>query len=557
MAESRTPDDTPWMAGPPAPVRRNHHGTAVTLAVVALMIVVAFIAVISAKPDRRAPDPERVGARPAGVDLVVAAGAPISWDPARIGDATSAAALSQVWEGLTTLDQAAQVRPALASSWQVEDGGRRITFQLRDGITFSDGTPIRGEDVVASWLRGLDPTDPSPLVGLLGDISGAREYLAGTGKREDVAIRADGGTITVDFARPASWFPAAAASPTLAIVPASLGDQARSPHLPAGGLVVSGAYIPTAQDAGTITLAANPAYWAGTPAIATIAMLTDTGGRSPVEVFQSGDADYVNVSSDDAAWLAYDRNLGPQLRRNDDLSVRYYGFDTTRPPFDDVHVRRAVAMAVDWDRLVRLDDPRAVVATSLVPAGIALRSDEDLSPVHDPDAARAELAAAGYPGGVGLPPITMVTDGNGTDEAVAVELQRELGMTVTVEAMPFGDYSDRLTNEPPQIFALDWIADYPHPNDFLGLLLETGSSANTGRWSQPAFDAMLEAAASTSDPAEQSAAYAAAERIVQEEAPLIPLRYGETWALSRDGLMGANQVGMGYLRFAGLAWEGQ
>jgi ABC-type transport system substrate-binding protein len=535
---------------------RDVRSLLISVAIVGLMVGVALLAVLSATPtDRPGPDPDRAGARPEGTDLVIAQGGPVSWDPSRIGDAASAAILAQAWEGLTTLDPSAQVRPALAESWEVQDGGRRIVFQLRDGITFSDGTPITAEDVRASWLRSLDPEDPSPLAWLLGDIVGARELLAGTGSPDEVGIAADGATVTVDFRRPAAWFPAAAASPTLGIVPASLGDAAAGPLVPDAGLVVSGAYLPVAQDGSTITFEANPGYWAGTPPIARITVLTDTGGRSPVEVFQSGDADHVQIAGDDATWIAYDKHLGPQLRRSDDLSVRYYGFDTTRPPFDDARIRRAVAMAVDWDRLVVLDDPRAVVATSLVPAGISGAGEGDFTPVHDPDAARAELAAAGFPGGAGLAPITMVTGGTGTDEAIAMELERELGLQVNVETMPFGDYNQRLATDPPQIFSIDWIADYPHPNDFLGLLLETGSASNTGRWSDPAYDAMLEAAASTSDPEEQAAAYAAAQRMIQEQAPVIPLRYGESWALSREGLLGANQSGLGFLRFAGLDWE--
>jgi oligopeptide transport system substrate-binding protein len=149
----------------------------------------------------------------------------------------------------------------------------------------------------------------------------------------------------------------------------------------------------------------------------------------------------------------------------------------------------------------------------------------------------------------------MVTSGTGTDAGLAADVERELGITVDVESMPFGDYSDRLATDPPQIFSVDWIADYPHPQDFLGLLLETGSSSNPGRWSDPAFDAMLEAAASSTESATQQADYAAAQRIVQDQAPVVPLRYGETWALSRDGLAGANQNGLGYLRFASLAWQ--
>ena len=191
------------------------------------MVVVAVLAMVSATPrSRPGPDPDRVGARPAGADLVVAAGGPASWDPARIGDATSAAILAQTWEGLTTLDANAQVRPALARDWE-----RRRTAVGASCSTCATASPsatARPSPARTSWHRGsasLDPAHPSPLAWLLGDVVGAREYLAGTGAREDVAIRADGGTVTVDFRRPAAFFPAAAASPTLGIVPGVAGGS--------------------------------------------------------------------------------------------------------------------------------------------------------------------------------------------------------------------------------------------------------------------------------------------------------------------------------------------
>ncbi len=102
-------------------------------------------------------------------------------------------------------------------------------------------------------------------------------------------------------------------------------------------------------------------------------------------------------------------------------------------------------MAVDWDRLVTLDDPRAVIATSLVPAGIPGAGDGDFTPRYDPDAARAELAAAGHPGGDGLAPITMITGGGGLDEAVAAYAvdyadQTERDHAELVTALRDGDF---------------------------------------------------------------------------------------------------------------------
>jgi oligopeptide transport system substrate-binding protein len=99
---------------------------------------------------------------------------------------------------------------------------------------------------------------------------------------------------------------------------------------------------------------------------------------------------------------------------------------------------------------------------------------------------------------------------------------------------------------------MGWSADYPHPHDFLGLLLESGSTSNEGRWSDTAFDAALEAAAATDDISEQERLYATAERIVRDEVPVIPVSYHRTWALSRDGLGGAEPTGLGIIRFASL-----
>ena len=95
---------------------------------------------------------------------------------------------------------------------------------------------------------------------------------------------------------------------------------------------------------------------------------------------------------------SYDPDLGPQLREVPTLSVDYYGFDAV-PPFDDVLVRRAFAAAVDWRRIAVLavSDPDGV-ATSMVPPGIPGRSDRDVLPAHDPDAARALLAGQAIPG---------------------------------------------------------------------------------------------------------------------------------------------------------------
>ncbi len=266
--------------------------------------------------------------------------------------------------------------------------------------------------------------------------------------------------------------------------------------------------------------------------------------------------DYAPIADSDASWIAYDETLGPQLREVPQFVVQYYGFDTSRPPFDNAEVRQAVAMAVDWRRISILGvaDRRRPGPDLDGPAGHPGRSTVDAFPTHDPDAARALLAKAGYPGGAGFPTITMLTGGGSSDEAIVDELQHELGITVNSETMAFGDYYTRILADPPAIWSLGWVADYPSRNDFLGVLLGKDSTNDIGRWHNADFDAAIAEAGAATDAAAANAAYDRAEVIVGREVPVLPIQYGTGWALSRNGLLGAGQNGLGNLRMAGLAW---
>ena len=236
------------------------------------------------------------------------------------------------------------------------------------------------------------------------------------------------------------------------------------------------------------------------------------------------------------------------------LSLTYVGFTTTAPPFDDERVRQAFGSAVDWTRLVELgasgDD---IPAISMVPPGIPGGGDRSWLPAHDPGRARQLLADAGYPGGAGFPEVTFAAGGLAYAEGLAAELERELGVTIRLEE--YDDHFDRLHLDPLPMWTLGWVADYPGANDFLGVLLGTGSSNNYGSWSSATFDAAIGDALATRDPDEALAAYERALAAVRDEVPVIPIANGDGWALSRNGLLGAGQNGLGILRIAGLAWE--
>ena len=264
-------------AVPEAPPSRRRR---VLVGSLAVLVAVAMLA--SAWPDGPrpvAPTPA-IAADPSTVTIV--AGAPASIDPAKHGDLGSASFVSQLYETLTAVDTSLAIRPALAESWAVTDEGRKVTFTLRPGLEFSDGSPLRAEDVVHSWRRLFIPGDPSPLASLIADVEGARELLTGASSdTSTLGVRAEGDrTVVVDMVRGGGDLPAIVSGAPFAIVPASVGDGEIMPDRRAPG----GQRRATRWSASTRTPSSSRPtrrYWAGTPAIETVRMLTTLEGAEP------------------------------------------------------------------------------------------------------------------------------------------------------------------------------------------------------------------------------------------------------------------------------------
>ena len=477
-----------------------------------------------------------------------------SLDPAVQADAGSAQVVAQVFESLTSVDSNQRVEPALAASWETVNGGKRVIFHLRPGLTFSNGSALTADDVVKSWMRLLAPGHPSQLASLLDDVTGARAYREGSGTATSVGISAPSSTqVQVDLTNPSADFPAIATSPTLAVVPPDLSSDPNL--LEPGTFVGSGAYVVSGLTDTETTLTANPRYWAGKPAIATVHLLSSTAGNSPVDMFQAGDLDYTPISTGDATWIAYDKTLGPSLRIEPSPSVEFYGFNTTKAPFNDVHVRRAFALGIDWKRIVTLlANPLVVPATGMVPDGVPGHSGTDYGPKFDLVKAKSELAAAGFPNGAGFPEVTLVTSGRSLDGAILRQLHDNLGITVLSQVLDWDTYNQRLLNDPPAFWEMDWVADYPGGNDFLGILLGSGQTNNFGRWANTDFDGAVARALSTTDATSMQQAFDQAQAVVQDQVPVIPVDYGAGYSLVAKGLLGALPNTQGLVRYAGLAW---
>ena len=487
-----------------------------------------------------------------GPALRYVGGEPGTLDPAFIDSAGDVQFLLQLYAGLTRLDEDGQPYASLAESWSVTDGGRSYTFRLRAGLTFSDGSPLDATDVRRSWLRVLDPATQSRAPDVLSIISGASERLAG-GPEAGVGISApDPRTLEVELRHPATYFLSIIATPTAFVVPrAASGADDTWQSLDA--FVGSGPYVAAGMEGVDIVLQANQRYVAGPPPIGEVRWTTDLPGDR-VTAFADGDTDLVSVGSFDAAWIAYDRELGVALHRSASLGIQYFGFDTTQPPFDDARVRRALALALDRPRLVTgAEGSSGTPASSLVPPALWPEGLED-NQETDLAEARRLLDQAGYDDRARLGVITVNGSGLGVAPAAAI-WERELGVQVAIETMEFRDYVRALVLDPPQVFTVNWIADYPSPYALYSLLLLPEATSNYGHWDDEEFVRLLEVASSATSAADQAAAYRAVDDRVDSEAPVIPWAYGAGWWLVSPGLRGLGNLTTGLLDLGRVSWD--
>jgi len=472
-------------------------------------------------------------------------------DPAFIDSATDVQLLLQLYAGLTRLDEDGNPYASLAQSWSLSDGGATYTFHLRAGLTFSDGSSLDANDVRRSWLRVLDPATHSTAPDVLSIIKGAAERLAG-GPEGGVGIEvSDPLTLVVHLKHPASYFLSIAATPSAFVVPRSADASANWQKV--GSFVGSGPYQADVMDGADLVLKANAHYVAGAPPIGEVRWVTDLPGDA-VTAFSNNAIDLATIGSGDAGWIAYDKALGPALHRAPALGVQYFGFDTTRPPFDDARVRRAFALALDRPRLVGLAEPTgAVAASSIVPRALwpaGLVDDQNVNL----DEARSLLDAAGYADRSKLGTLTINGSGLGVGPAVTT-WERELGVSINIETMDFNDYLRALESHPPQIFTINWIADYPSPYALYSLLLLPEATSNYGRWNDPEFVRLLDAASAAVGASAQAAAYRAVDARVDEQAPVIPWSYGAGWWLVRPGLRGLGNLTVGLTDFGRVSWD--
>jgi oligopeptide transport system substrate-binding protein len=260
-------------------------------------------------------------------------------------------------------------------------------------------------------------------------------------------------------------------------------------------------------------------------------------------MYQNDEVDITGVGINDIESVRDpDNELNAEFQESSGLDTFYIGFNTQEPPFDDPKVRQAFAMAIDKKVLAKVVLKDLVVpAEGVLPPGMPSFNDELEGIPFDPDQARQLLDEAG--GADSLGEISLLSSGRGanvapTIQAVAAMWKDNLGVTVDLPQLQFGQFLQDLDEGTFQAFSLGWVADYVDPQNFLDIKFYSESANNETMYSNPEVDALLEEARTEQDQAKRFKLYQQAEEIIVQDVPWIPLFHGKNNALVKPYVKG-------------------
>jgi ABC-type oligopeptide transport system substrate-binding subunit/class 3 adenylate cyclase len=453
-------------------------------------------------------------------------------DPGLASDMPSSTVTEQLFSGLVELSPELSVVPDVARSWQVLDGGRKYVFRLRDDVRWSDGAPMTAGDFEYAWKRVLDPAIGSPNASLLYDIQGARAYHQGDAPDPDqVGVRAlDEFTLAVGLEEPTGYFPHLLTCHATYPVPRHVVEAHREAWTEVGNIATNGPFRLAAWERGeSMVLERNPAYH-GRFTGNLLQVELSSPSQQPARILQMYEDNRLEAFHfgriPQADWYRARQRYAGEHVSGPSLMTWYIGFHVNRPPFDDRRVRRAFILATDRETLADVARRGYVspATAGFVPPGMPGHS-PGIGLPYDPEGARHLLAEAGYPGGRGFPVLESLASHWPwvvlTVEYLQAQWRENLGVEITWKQMELGRLLDRLSRESPHLWLMGWIADYPDPDNFLRV---STWRFNTG-WQSEAYDGLVEGARRALDQGKRMRMYQQADRILVEEAPILPLFY--------------------------------
>ena len=485
-------------------------------------------------------------------------------DPTVTNNSFAMYVLCNCFDGLVTYDASGSIVPACAESWDISDDGTVYTFHLRDGLKWSDGTPLTANDFVYSIQRVLTPSTTAQYYSMMSDyIKGAKEFYEGTGTAEELGAKAlDDNTLEITLLQPTSFFIDLVSMwcyfPVQKATIDANGDRWTAS---ADTYVCNGPFKMEQINLGEgYVLVKNENYWdADNVTLEKLTFRFILDSATALTAYESGDVDGIrSIPSADYARLVAS-NAGVNVVPN--YGTVYYNINCSKAPYNDPLVRKALNLAIDRktiiENVVQID---ATPAFSYLAPGYGVNGKDitegrgtfGLSETADVEAAQAALAEAGYPNGEGFPTLQLSYYSNDTVkkvvEAMAEMFKTNLNINVEISSNDWAIFYESVQAGDYEVAAMGWSADYLNPMSFLPLF-KTGDSTNTAFYSNSKYDDLVNQVMMETDAAAAAELTLKADEVVSEDYACIPLYYKSNNYLMKDYISGVYMVSSSNMYF--------
>ena len=466
---------------------------------------------------------------------------PRTLDPGISDGGSGLEQMQNMFEALAYVDQVTgEIKPGQAEKWTISPDGLTYTFNLRAGLKWSDGQPLKASDFEYAWKRATDPATKSRYAQTLWPVKGAEAFGTGKGTADGMAAKAtDDKTFVVTLERPAPFFMHLVATWTGYPVRKDVIDKAGDKWTLGPDTYISNGhyrFVEWKQEQ-SFTVEKNPNYWGENNGPDTVVwtLFDDQAGKSPI-AYEAGELDRAVLVGADITRAKSDPVLSKEVKKFERQGSQWMILDTTNPPFNNLKVRQALSLATNAKQLNEVVLKDAYFnAVSIVAPGVPGQKKENALG-FDTAKAKQLLSEAGYPDGKGWPANVKFTfDGASVaDKAIAEAVQgmwkSTLGIDIVLEPMETKALDAwRLARKtaPFHIYLNGWGSDYEDPNNWYNLLFHSKADFYYSHWKNAEFDSLLDQGLKENDPGKRRAQYESADKILNTEAPYITVYH---WA---------------------------
>lgn len=463
-------------------------------------------------------------------------GDPSSLDPHKVSGDWENRIVGDIFEGLVTEDRQAEPIPGQAKSWEVSDDGTVYTFTLRDGIQWTDGTPVTAHDFVFALQRLMNPETAANYAYLQYPIKNSEAINKGeiTDVGELGVKAIDDKTLEITLEEPTPYFIGALTHYTAYPVPKHVVEEKGADWVKLENIVTNGPYKPVEWVPGShVTTVKNENYYdAANVSIENVKFFVLEDESAALKRYRAGEFDILTeFPTDQYGWMQ--ENLPGEAQVAPFAGLYYYVINSNHPPLDNPDVRKALSMAVNREVIgPQILGTGELPAYSWVPPGMANYGEpatvewKDMAYDERVEEAKKLLESAGFgPDNPLQVQLRYNTNENHKRIAVAVAaMWKPLGVEVELYNTETKVHYDELQDGVLEIARAGWLADYNDPDNFLNLL-KSGVDYNYGRWSNAEYDALIDKANATTDMDQRAELLRQAEKIALDDTAAIPIYY--------------------------------